>query len=258
MSSLLSVRELSIARAGKPVLKDISLDIYRGQFVVLVGPNGAGKSTLLEALSGALEPERGSIALAGQPLGEFTARARARQQCLLGRELGLLPRLTVRSVVSLGRLAHQDGWGLNATDERAIEEAIDEADIRSLTDRQLHTLSDGERQRVMWARALCQRASLLLLDEATAHLDIAHRERSFLRAAAFAKAGGAVLAVAHELGLALRHATRVIVLARGGIVTDATPALALRTEILREVFGVDAAVRTHQRGLSLEIYGVAS
>jgi iron complex transport system ATP-binding protein len=145
-----------------------------------------------------------------------------------------------------------------ASDEAAIEEALSEADCLQLRDRSLFSLSDGERQRVYFARALAQKAPLLLLDEATAHLDLAHREKSFTRARRFASEGGAVLAVAHDLDLALRHASRIVVLHRGQIVADDVPEKALSPSLLSDVFEVDAEVAHSPRGTSLLIHGTLS
>lgn len=147
---------------------------------------------------------------------------------------------------------------MRASDEAAVEEALQETECLPFRDRPLYSLSDGERQRVYFARALAQKTRLLLLDEATAHLDLAHRERSFTRARRFASEGGAVLAVAHDLDLALRHASRIIVLHRGRIVADDVPQVALSASLLRDVFEVDAEIALSSRGKSLLIHGAVS
>lgn len=255
---LLCCERVAVRRGRHLVLDDVSLSVAPGEVVGLIGPNGAGKSSLLEAISGAITPISGQIRLGLERIEELSLPERARRFALVGRELSSAQVLSVRSVVSLGRLPYQGDRTMRASDEAAIEEALKEADCLAFRDRPLFSLSDGERQRVYFARALAQKAPILLLDEATAHLDLAHRERSFTRARRFASDGGAVLAVAHDLDLALRHATRIVVLHRGRIVADDEPKKALSASLLRDVFEVDAEISLSPRGKSLLIHGAIS
>lgn len=255
---LLEAQRLSFCVGTRRILDDVSLSVYAGQFVVLVGPNGAGKTTLLEALAGVLRVSDGTVSLAERPLGSYTARQRAHLLALLGREATGELTLSVQTVVELGRLPHLRGISLTDRDHGIVESCLQQTDTTGLRQRFLYSLSDGERQRVHWARALCQQPRLLLLDEATSHLDLAHRELSFRRAHAFARDGGGVLAVAHDLDLALRHADRIIVLCAGRIYEDGPPASALTPRTFDEVFGVDAEIIDTSRGRSLAIYGARS
>lgn len=253
---ILAARSLTITRGKKKVLDDVSIALNPGELVALVGPNGAGKTTLVEALIGSLKPSSGSIMLGQEPLHSYSASERARQIALLGRETTLHQSLQVRDVVALGRLPHRQGWGLSLTDTQLIDHAMKHAHCLEFACRPLHSLSDGEQQRVHWARALVQQTPTLLLDEATAHLDIAGRERSFSAARSFANAGGSMLAIAHELELAVRYASRLVVLHHGKIVASGPPETTLSRQLLAEVFGVNAEVRTGAGGLHLMIFGI--
>jgi iron complex transport system ATP-binding protein len=258
MKPLLSAHGLFVQRGSRPVLRGIDFALYPGEFVALVGPNGAGKTTLLETLAGVLAPSCGEVMLGGVSFAELGSRERAQQVALLGRELpGQLP-LSARAVVELGRLPHLRGWGLSQSDKQIVDESLEETDCAHLTARPVSSLSDGERQRVHFARALCQRPRILLLDEATAHLDLSHREQSFSRAHRFAESGGGVVAIAHDLDLALRHASRVVVLRNGGVYLDAPGPTALNSKTFADVFSIDAEVVTTGRGRSIAIYGSLS
>ncbi len=253
---LLEARALILRRGTKTVLDDVSIALNAGELVALVGPNGAGKTTLVEALIGALEPDSGSVLLGKRALLSYSAAKRARQIALLGRESTLHQSLQVKDVVALGRLPHRQGWGLNSSDNHLVDDAMRKTRCTDFASRPLHSLSDGEQQRVHWARALVQQAPTLLLDEATAHLDIAGRERSFATAKDFAAAGGSVLAIAHELELAVRYASRLLILHHGRIIADGSPEKTLTRQVLSEVFGVRAEVQTGAGGLHLMVFGI--
>lgn len=257
-SVLLCCKDVCVWRGTRQVLSDVSLSVKSGELLALIGPNGAGKSTLLEAICGSLAPSSGQILLGGRPLQELSLLERARELSLVGRELSSAQVLPVGSIVSLGRLPFQADDVRRAEDEAVIERALSEMDCLAFRDRPLFSLSDGERQRVYFARALAQEASTLLLDEATAHLDLAHRERSFARARRFADEGGAVLAVAHDLDLALRHASRIVVLHHGRVIADDVPEAALSQELLRAVFDVRGEIAQFGDTKSLIIHGAAS
>lgn len=256
--SLLRCEDVCVRRDKRQALSEVSLSVDPGELVALIGPNGAGKSTLLEAICGTLAPSSGQILLGGRPLKDLSLVERARELSLVGRELSSAQVLSVASVVSLGRLPYQADDVRRTQDGAVIERALSETDCLAFRDRPLFSLSDGERQRVYFARALAQETRVLLLDEATAHLDLSHRERSFARARRFADEGGAVLAVAHDLDLALRHASRVVVLHHGRVIADDVPEAALSEDLLQAIFEVRAEVAQWGRVKSLVIHGSLS
>ena len=209
----LSCQGLSVALDGQPVLQDITLALHRG-WTALVGPNGAGKSTLLRALAGVLPGRGPAVTLHGQAQGPQNQRERARALAWLPQQDSSSGDLTVRETVSLGRLPHTGLWGRwRAEDEAAVQAAIRRTHCEAWQDRSLQRLSGGERQRVHLARALATGASVLLLDEPTAHLDPPHQwalARLFRELAAT----HTVVTVLHDLSLALQADT-VAVLGQG-------------------------------------------
>jgi len=215
-SPLLQTRNLQTGyrSGGKKTITTkgpLTLEVRAGQLICLLGPNGAGKSTLLRTLAGLHAPLEGSVESNGADLRQLTPTQRARTVSLVLTERVGIHQLTVYSLVALGRYPYS-GWmgGLGETDKHAIEWAIEAAGIQSLRDRKLSTLSDGESQKVMLARALAQDTPVLMLDEPTAHLDLPSRIRlmRLLHKLAHQTKKGILLST-HELELALQVADEV-------------------------------------------------
>lgn len=232
MTALLSLSALAIgypARRGAParmVARELDLEIRPGELVCLVGPNGAGKSTLLRTVAGVQPPLAGRIALAGEDLARLDGRRRARKLALVLTDRIAVGLLTARAVVELGRHPHTGFSGrLGPEDHRVVADALRQVGAEPLADRELVSLSDGEQQRVMIARALAQQPELLVLDEVTAFLDLPRRIEilALLRQLARERRCGVLLSI-HDLDLALRHADRIWALSR--ISGDAAATLA--------------------------------
>jgi iron complex transport system ATP-binding protein len=208
--------------------------------VALVGTNGSGKTTLLRCLAGTLSPFGGSILFGGRPLASWRRDALARRVAVLPQQLDLPVGFRVAELVAMGRLPHARRlFGSTAEDERAIERALHDADADELADRPADELSGGERQRLLVAMALAQEPDLLLLDEPTLHLDLAHQV-SLLGAIRRLRdqRGLTVLAVLHDLNLAAAFAPRVAVLDGGRVVADGSPGDVLTPSLVLRVFGV--------------------
>jgi iron complex transport system ATP-binding protein len=252
----LELDRLTVERAGLRVLADVSLSLRPGELWALVGPNGAGKSTLIEAIVGALPSAAGEIRLEGIGLGRRDVRARARTVALVGSGSCRDVELSVQSVVELGRLPYLGLWGgLGKADLRAVAYALREADCSALAGRLVSRLSDGERQRVQFARALAQEPRVLLMDEATAHLDLGHRYAMLGRVRRFTALGGTALVVMHDLELALCHATHAALLHRGSVYGAGPVERVLTVDALRTVFGVETEILRHARGSSVHVLG---
>ena len=239
--SALAAGNVTVRLGAKAVVRDASLALNSGELVALVGPNGAGKTTLMRALAG-LVPADGVITLAGRPLHTLKARERARAIAYLPQGHVFHWPMSVASIVMLGRAPHADTFSAVTPDDRAaVERALTMTETEGFADRAVTTLSGGERARVALARALATQAHVLLADEPTAALDPRHQltVMELLRQAA--RAGGAVLAIMHDLTLAARFADRVAVMDRGAIVADALPADAMSAERLAAVFGIESA-----------------
>jgi iron complex transport system ATP-binding protein len=236
---LVEVREVRFGYGGSPALDGVSFTARAGELVGLVGPNGAGKSTLVRLVAGLLAPARGSVRLAGLEPHAAPRRAVARVCALVPQEPQAPWPFTVREAVMMGRAPRQ---GLLAIPDRfdhgAVDGALQACDLLRLSGRRLDTLSGGERRRVFFARALAQEPRVLLLDEPTAFLDLAHQVAAMDMARVAARAGLCVVAVLHDLNLAAAACDRLVVLSRGRVVAEGSPGEVLTAERVREVWGV--------------------
>ncbi|WP_420353339.1 ABC transporter ATP-binding protein [Paenirhodobacter sp.] len=227
--SLLDLRGFGVRRDGRQILKDIDLTVRPGEFIGLLGPNGTGKTTLLRAALGLL-PASGHSSLAA-----LSATARARAAAFLPQGRDIAWPMPVEALVALGRTP----WP-GPTDRAAVDRAIAALDLEPFRHRPATALSGGEQTRVLIARALAQEAPLLIADEPAAGLDPAAQIATMRLFAGLAERGGAVLASLHDLGLAARHCTRLILLHEGGIVADGPPIPVLCAENMARVFGITA------------------
>jgi iron complex transport system ATP-binding protein len=226
------------------VVRDVDLTIRAGERIAIVGPNGAGKSTLLRLVTGLLAPRAGSITLAGQPLGRLSRDAIARRIAVVPQLASLPFSARVEEVVALGRLPYEDAIrGPRPADRAIVAEAIDRVGLGRLVGRDARELSLGERQLVLLAVAVAQAAPIIVLDEPTVHLDIRHQvEVMDLLADLNVREGRTIIAVLHDLHLAVRTLPRIVVLDGGRLVADGPPSEALDADRIRNVFGVDPAV----------------
>jgi len=237
----LEVAGLSVILGRRDVLSEVSLVVDKGEFVAIVGPNGSGKTTLLRAIAGLVEA-RGRIAIAGEPLASISLNQRARTITYLPQGNVFYWPLAAEEVVALGRLPQTRGAGLSAADRAAVHEAMARTATLEFATRAVTTLSGGERARVAIARVVATGAMLVLADEPTAALDLQHQLTVLSLLRKHADAGGAVIAVLHDLGLAARHADRVVVLDKGRVVADGSPRAVLTAERLAATFGVVAEI----------------
>lgn len=236
---------LTCRRGPRAVIEDIGLVLRPGEFVGLLGPNGAGKTTLLRAALGLL-PATGHSSLAALPL-----RDRARAAAFMPQSRDIAWPMTVEALVSLGRIAHPGSAG--AADRAAVDRALEALSIGALRHRPATALSGGEQARVLLARALAQETPLLIADEPTAGLDPAAQIGVMRLFRGLADAGRTVLASLHDLGLAGRHCTRLVLLDRGRIMADGLPRQVLTPANLAHCFGVTAQVAEGPHGLSVQL-----
>ncbi|MGY1452546.1 ABC transporter ATP-binding protein [Streptomyces sp. SS8] len=243
-ASRLAARGLTLAYDSRTVVDGLDLDVPDGRVTVVVGPNACGKSTLLRALGRLLRPRHGAVLLDGRELDRVPTRA-------VARSLGLLPQapvapeaITVGDLVARGRQPHQRWWQQwSEADERAVTDAMDSTGVTELADRAVDELSGGQRQRVWIAMALAQETELLLLDEPTTYLDIAHQvEVLDLVRRLNRERGRTVVMVLHDLNQAARYADHLVAMRGGRIVAQGPPGRAVTAGLVREVFGLEAVV----------------
>nr|WP_228560722.1 ABC transporter ATP-binding protein [Catenulispora pinisilvae] len=235
---------LTLAYDGRTVAEDLNVAIPDRSFTVIVGPNACGKSTLLRALSRLLKPKAGTVLLDGADIATLPTKQ-------VARIVGLLPQtsiapdgITVADLVSRGRHPHQGllrQW--SRQDERIVAESMAATGVTDLADRAVDELSGGQRQRVWTAMVLAQQTPLLLLDEPTTYLDIAHQvEILDLCARLHEEEGRTLVAVLHDLNQAARYATHLIVLCDGRVAASGRPADIVTAELVQQVFGLACRV----------------
>jgi iron complex transport system ATP-binding protein len=226
---------------GKTILRGIDFSVPPGEIVGLVGRNGVGKTTLLRLASRVLETQSGRVLLGGEEIESLSRRVLAQRIALVPQDMHVPFPFRVGELVLMGRAPHQSLIGLESEhDAELASAALRRLGIEALEDRSITTLSGGERQMVLFARALVQDPEVLLLDEPTAFLDLKHRVEVLREVRAFAESGGAALVVSHDLSLAARSCDRVVLLGEGHIVAAGSPEQVLTPGNLREAFGIDA------------------
>ncbi|MFC9910958.1 heme ABC transporter ATP-binding protein [Streptomyces sp. NPDC127197] len=237
---------LHVHLGARTVLNGVDVAVRAGEVLALVGPNGAGKSTLLSALAADLPAAEGVVRVHGRPAGQWPAPELALRRAVLPQSAALSFPFTVEEVVRMGR-APWAGTPLEDQDDAAVAAAMAATEVTAFAVRPFSALSGGERARVALARVLAQRASLLLLDEPTAALDLKHQELVLRLCRERARAGDAVVVVLHDLGLAAAHAHRVAVLHAGRIAADGPPAEVFSDRLLTAVYDQPVEVLPHPR-----------
>jgi len=239
----LSAEGLTLAYDQLVVATDLSVQIPPASFTVIIGPNGCGKSTLLRALGRTLKPRAGEVLLDGVPIASLKSKDVARRLALLPQSPIAPEAITVGDLVARGRYPHQGllrQW--SAADARAVADALDATEVADLRDRFVSELSGGQRQRVWLAMALAQQTDLLLLDEPTTFLDIAHQFEVMDLCARLHEEGRTLVAVLHDLNQAARYATHLIAMRAGVIVAEGPPSSVVTEPLVREVFGLACRV----------------
>lgn len=242
-SSRLRIENATIGYDKTVISEDISVEIPHNSFTAIIGPNGCGKSTLLRALARVLVPVKGRVMLDDQNISKYKPK-------VVAREFGLLPQtslapegIRVVDLVARGRAPYQSliqQW--RKSDEEAVKTALEATRLTALGSRFIAELSGGQRQRVWIAMLLAQQTPIMLLDEPTTFLDIAHQYELMELLRDFHEDGKTVVTVLHDLNQAARYADHLIVMQQGKVITTGMPQDVLTKELVKEVFGLDAMI----------------
>ncbi|MCG7409101.1 ABC transporter ATP-binding protein [Paenibacillus sp. ACRRX] len=254
---VLNVNQLGYRLSEKFGLHEVSLQAEQGERISIIGPNGSGKSTLLKIMARLMTPHQGSVMLNGRDIAKMKGRDAARMLSMLTQIQPDLSEMTVRDLVQYGRHPYRSLLaGSSEADQTIVEWAIHETRLAQLADRQLDSLSGGERQRAWIAMALAQKPKVLLLDEPTTYLDIAHQlEVLELMNRLNEQLNMTIIMVLHDMNQAAQYSDRMIVMQDGRIVQSGTPNEVMTAEMFEQVFRI--RVRIHQEQTRPYIFPIA-
>lgn len=241
-----SLRGVGYRIGSARILDGVDCEVPARQWTGILGPNGAGKSTLLRMLAGVLPPSAGEVAFRGKALASRSARERARHVAFLPQRTVLTFPFQVREVVGMGRTPHLERWQTEGeADARVVARAMQLTEVADLAGRNVLTLSGGEFQRVMLARALAQEPDVLLLDEPTTNLDMRHAFEMVEVLTSLVQAGVTVVSVLHDVNLAASACASVVLLRAGRVHAAGATRDVLTADAIRAVYAVDVAVGEH-------------
>lgn len=242
----ISAENIHLSYGVQKILSGVSIDAGKKEFVGLIGPNGSGKSTLLKCIYRVLKPEDGCVMLDGSPLHEHSYKSSARKMAVVAQHNYYNFDFSVKEVVLMGRSPHKKTLARDTAEDYAIvEKALETVGMGSFADRSFSTLSGGEQQRVILARALAQQTPCLILDEPTNHLDVTH-QMQLLKIVR--NLDVTVISAVHDLNIAAMFCDRIYVLKNGDIVADGTPREVLTKELIEDIYHVDSEIVEDSQG----------
>lgn len=241
---MIRAEHIQIGYDEKIVIKDLSLNIHKGEVVSILGPNGCGKSTLLKTLSRVLKPMKGSILIENNPIHSIGTKNLSRKIAMLSQHNEAPAGITVKELVYYGRLPHKKWFETkNKEDETIIDWALTHTGLKDYKDRLVSGLSGGERQRVWLAMALAQKPEVLLLDEPTTYLDISHQlELMELIRSINEKFNMTIIMVLHDLNQASEYSDRLVIMKKGEIKGDGSPCELINEQLLREIYNIQCDI----------------
>ncbi|HML87826.1 MAG TPA: ABC transporter ATP-binding protein [Methylomusa anaerophila] len=255
----LTAENVSISIGVKPILRDITFTVRPGEFVGIIGPNGAGKSTLLRGLRGLTPMAAGKVKVLEQPIRNLGDKQMARVAAYMQQEVNVGFGFTALEVVLAGRYPYLKWWqNERGEDYRIAHKYMAFTGVEQLADRPVQQVSGGERQRILLAKVLTQETPLIFLDEPTASLDLLYQEEIFRYCQVMCRQGKTVLIIAHDIKLAAKFCSRLILLAGGAIVADGTPAEVITVENLEKAYGLHSAVFINKVTGNLDIHTYAA
>lgn len=248
----LEAKDIEAVLGGNPILRGVSLEVDHNDFVGIIGPNGSGKSTLLKCIYRVLKPQAGIVRLDGTDIRELSYKKSAQTIAVLAQHNYYNFEFSVQDVVLMGRSPHKRTMERdNAQDYAIVAQALKTVGMSDMAKRSFSTLSGGEQQRVILARALAQQTPCLILDEPTNHLDIKYQ----LQLLDIVKGlNRTVISAIHDLNIAAMYCTWLVVMKDGKVITQGTPRQVLTPELIRQVYEVEARVSTDEQGILRILY----
>lgn len=253
--TIIELRDLSIGYGNKKVLQNINVKINKGEIVGIIGCNGAGKSTLLKTIRGLLSKQSGDILYFGRNLESFSEKELAREVAYLQQNVEVGFGYTGKDIVLAGRYPYMKWWkGESLSDEELALKCMEYTGTKELAERPVNEVSGGQKQRILLAKVLAQQTPILFLDEPTTGLDMVYQEEIFRFSKALAEMGKTILMVVHELNLAAKYCSRIILLGEGSIVADGAPDNVFTEEVLSKAYNAPVRViRSHNTNEIIEI-----
>ena len=242
----IEAKDVAFSYNTNEVIKDVSFAVEEGEFLGVIGPNGAGKSTILRILCKILKPKQGEVLIFNKNIEDISPKTLAQQIGFVPQETHFSLNFSVEDIILMGRYPYLRAFQKESPkDLEAVQRALQSADILSFRKRPINSLSSGEKQRVVIARALAQDPKILLLDEPTSHLDLHHQSRIMNLLKKLNNQGMSIIIVNHDLNLASLHCERLILMHEGCIHSEGTPQSLIKEEILKEVYETEVKIVKH-------------
>ena len=253
--TIIELKNLSIGYGNKSVLQDVNAKINKGEIVGIIGCNGAGKSTLLNMIGGLLPKQSGEILYFGRKLESFSEKELAREVAYLQQNVEVGFGYTGKDIVLAGRYPYMKWWkGESISDEELALKCMEYTGTKELAERPVNEVSGGQKQRILLAKVLAQQTPILFLDEPTTGLDMVYQEEIFRFSQALAEMGKTILMVVHELNLAAKYCSRIILLGEGTVIADGRPDNVFTEKILSKAYNAPVRViRSHNTNEIIEI-----
>ncbi|MCR4687378.1 MAG: ABC transporter ATP-binding protein [Lachnospiraceae bacterium] len=255
MEKALYTKNLAVGYAGKPVLEDVNISLNKGEIMALIGPNGAGKSTLLRTLARQLNILNGNVYLDDKDINEYKRDDLARKVAVVFTDRVKGELMTCKDVVESGRYPYTGFMGkLSDNDKQIVARVMEDVRIHDIGDKDYNAISDGQRQRVMLARALCQEPEIIILDEPTSYLDVKYKlEFLMILEEMKKKSDLTVIMSVHELDLARRFADKVVCIKDGKVDREGSSSEVIEEDYINELFGISSELTDYARDKQISV-----
>lgn len=251
---VIRIEGLGLGYGEKKVLQNFNATIYQGELVGIIGCNGAGKSTLLKTIRGMLPKQGGKVSYFGKALEEYKDKELAQKVAYLQQSVQVGFGYTAMDIVLAGRYPYKEWWQSdNEADKELAMKCLEYTGTADLAERPVTAVSGGQKQRILLAKVLAQQTPILFLDEPTTGLDMVYKEEIFRFARALANKGKTVLMVVHELDLAAKYCSRILLLGKGSLLADGKPEEVFTEQLLSEAYNADIVVNKNPENGNLEI-----